>query len=238
MSDVHAESVWCRSVGNDDGLTWGRMTRDLGEASWIVDVCVLTFFHVCANAIVRTFAPRKPLDTRWLLFHALGNVYCVARAIVGMGEDHRSPLRIVLWIHAYHILFYVLTPHDRLHHYVFIPLLAIPGAVWDWGYPSSLAVIFINGLPGALLYIVVCITRFQKRRNGYEPLITCIVNAVVRCPGILVANYHLWHNVPENVPYCFVAIQLILSPTNAIYYTILATRRWKRVRDTSVTSMS
>lgn len=193
---------------------------------------VLVSMHFVADAIVRIAVPRKPKNTRWLLVHAFGNVYCAFMAFLQLWtptNSYADPFIFAVWIHIYHTLLYPLSTSDLLHHTVFVPLLCVPGVLWNWGRAAPLQLIFINGLPGALLYFVVASGRFRAQSWSWEPRVTFFTNAFLRLPGILYANYVLFHEVPYAVPRVFVLIQFIMAPFNGLYYSFEAYRRMKRM---------
>jgi len=204
---------------------------------WVQHMAALGAAHVGATGLVRRCAPRHPDETRWLLVHAVGNLYCAALAIHRLvapplrfdGRSFTDPLVFALLLHLYHVGCYALSRADLFHHAVFIPLLCVPGAVWDWGAASNVQLLFMNGIPGALLYTVVASARLLHTRWWWEPHVTLAVNALVRLPGILVAAHQLYRAIPPHVPWPFVWIQFAVAPANGVYYTAQAWQRVMRV---------
>lgn len=197
----------------------------------VVALSLVTLLDRSVRAVVRQCRPedRDTTKTRWFLLHALCNLITGTLAAwdVVWGGVRTLPLTITLWLHVYHCLLFPLSRADLLHHVVFLPLLGVPPLVWtEWGVAASIQMVFINGYPGMVLYGIAGAYRLRGRRCAALPYISVAVNTCVRMPGILAANYHLYHHWPSSVPSPLVLLQLTTAPLNAIYYTFEA---WSRV---------
>ena len=194
------------------------------------ELAVLLLCHTSAEVLVTLCKPRSRKHTRWLAVHCLMNLYCsslATRALLDL-ENHARSFVAASLVHLYHTLFYSLTWEEMIHHFIFIPFICVPGFVWDWGPPSSRAILFLNGIPGAILYGLITYQRCSKTIIRSEPLVTFVVNAFLRFPGAMWAWSSLCVNIPEGVPVFFVALQIILVPTNAAFYTFESFRRWSQ----------
>ena len=204
-----------------------------------------------ARALARRHVPStcpKRETTCWLYEHALVNVVITCLAAPGLVATWRAPLvsldarvyvdplplRLALWLHVYHVVFYALTWADALHHGVFVTLLAAPGAYYAWGNLANAQLFFMCGLPGALLYALVVAQRLGRWRSVREPTVTALVNVGLRAPGILFCTCTflrvLWtrHAPQPHAPAWAVAMQVSLAPLNAIYYSVTSVRRARR----------
>ena len=148
---------------------------------------MLVICHMWASRVVHICNPRSREHTRWVTVHCLMNMYCATLATKALvwTSEHTRPLFACFLVHVYHTLFYSLTTEDKWHHLFFIPLLCIPGFVWDWGPSSCKAVLFLNGVPGAILYGLVAYQRCCHIHLTSEPFITFLVNAFIRFPGAM-----------------------------------------------------
>jgi len=193
---------------------------------------LLAAAHLASRALVLARRPRRPDDTQWIVVHAASNVRCAAlcvRALGDAGVPRRRPLLVVLLTHAYHALLYrPLRAEDALHHLVFMPLLVVPGVAWDWGDAACLSTLFLNGVPGALLYASVAWHRLAHTRPRAEPRLTAAVNLLLRAPGAYYAIYRLLRDLPPSVPFPLVVVQVAFSALNATYYAAQAAARWWR----------
>ena len=202
------------------------------------------------RALVRHHVPAtcpKRETTCWLYEHALVNAVVACLAAPGLWATARAPLasldarasvdplplRLALWLHVYHVLFYALTWADALHHGVFVTLLAAPGGYYAWGHLANAQLFFMCGLPGALLYALVVAQRLGRCTRVREPTVTALVNVGLRAPGILCCTCTFARvllateeRAPQpHAPAWAVALQVSLAPANAIYYGVTSVRR-------------
>jgi hypothetical protein len=64
---------------------------------------------------------------------------------------------VVIAMHAYHVVRFALTPSDRFHHALFIPVASVLGFLFEWGEHRQLVAFFVCGLPGMLDYTAICL---------------------------------------------------------------------------------
>lgn len=194
----------------------------------------------------------KRATTCWFAEHALVNgvlaVLTVPALAAAVREPSRSldveyhrgtwagspfPLILAVGVHAYHAVFYALTPSDALHHGLFVTLLAVPGVWYDWGALGNAQLFWICGLPGGLVYALLAAQRCGRARALHEPRVTAVVNVLLRCPGICACTSAfvyvlLTGGTSPRAPAWAIAVQLTLAPCNAVYYAVDSVRRHRR----------
>lgn len=193
-------------------------------SSVVASVLVVHVLDVVVRNVVCAYYPTNVQKTRWYLVHGMCNTLV---GIMGMRDVlmrdpamRTAPFVLTAYLHLYHCLFFHTTWSDRMHHLIFIPLLCIPGVVFEWSHLSSLQLVFINGFPGGVLYLLSGYLRLRRRRWRHMSTLTLLLNVVIRMPGILWANYLLFLEFPPSVPRIVVAIQLVFGPLNALYYAM------------------
>jgi hypothetical protein len=197
--------------------------------------------------------PKRTASTRWFVEHAALNVVIAATSAPALTAVARAPrealdpdaftpwethpfaLRLALWLHLYHTLFYSMTWADALHHGVFVTSLCAPGAYFAWGALGNAQVFFMCGLPGALLYGLLAAQRLGRARAWHEPTVSAAVNVGLRAPGILwcvacfVAILRDPAAVRPRAPTWAIALQVVLAPLNGVYYASESVRRaWRK----------
>lgn len=206
---------------------------------WHDDVaCVAFVFAVRRYVRARVPLGYKP-STLWFCEHALVNAMiatCTLPAVwaawrapmstltpTGTPADSALPMRMAAWLHAYHVAFYALTWQDVLHHGLFVTLLALPGCAYEWGALGNAQLFFLCGLPGGLVYALLAAQRLGHCPRVREPVVSALLNALVRAPGTLACTLTLATGLrrglwPGDAPAWAVALQLTLAPANAVYY--------------------
>lgn len=196
----------------------------------MLPILFILFMHGIANCLL------NDQKLKWFFVHAVSNISIAIMTFshltshftgITRDEDKRS-IVLVIYTHIYHMLFYKLSSDDILHHFVFLPTIALPGLLYDWKNIGNVQLFFICGIPGAIIYITLILNK-TTRWNVNEPLITALVNSVLRMPGILFANYILFtQHHTLSAPAWAIWAQLLLAPTNAVYYTYTAIRRYHK----------
>lgn len=147
------------------------------------------------------------------------------------GPSDKLPITLAVLLHAWHVLFFDLTGEDRLHHFLFIPLIGVPGALYDWGICGNVQLFFLCGLPGGLIYLLLHLRKEGELRWVNEPLFSALVNLFLRLPGGILAWYLLaftsfYHLDRVQVPLFPLLLQLVLSPSNTLYYSFQSCLRF------------
>lgn len=212
--------------------------------------------HACAHFCVRPNRipdGRRLAVVRWYFMHVLVNVLIAgvtAPAAFRLPVAHvrectpiaatqhgSSPFPIVLavWLHVYHACFFPLSRADWLHHGVFVSLLGVPGVLYDFGACGNAQLFFLCGLPGAVVYALTVAKHYFRSVGAYEPAVSLLLNLIMRAPGALCAQYRLalaWRAGVLDPPTWTIVAQLVLGPTNAVYY---AAEAWVRASKRPVT---
>ena len=180
--------------------------------------------------------------SRWFFIHAYVNfiisILCLPGVLLFLKEPYNAfetkienivfsptskwPLSFSVGLHLYHILFFKLSKEEWFHHIVFLPLLAIPGLIYDWGYFGNWLVFYICGLPGGVDYTILGFQKIGYLKSLNQKRISVNMNTWIRTPGILIgvgiAYLLLMENRCFNVNKTALIIQLIFMPINALYY--------------------
>jgi|MDTB01.1.fsa_nt_gb hypothetical protein len=187
-------------------------------------------------------------STRWFIEHAIMNyiisILTTPHIVSALDDidkvldanhhgDTRLPLCLAVVLHVYHTLFFGLSEEDKLHHMVFVSLLAIPGLAWQWGVLGSCQCFFICGLPGAIIYTLLAFRRLGYMQHVNEPMVSYTMNVFVRAPGILACTfafvYTIWKGNPlPNAPILAWILQILFAPINGIYYAAQSRNRLNR----------
>lgn len=198
--------------------------------------------HVCVKK--KAGLPILLSDTfRWFFVHGVANVIIGVLCIPGMlqflaqpnqafDSDGRQdeiwsptskwPLTLTVILHVYHMVAgFKLTSEDWFHHTVFVPTLALPGMIFDWGCFCNWFAFFICGIPGAMDYLLLAAHKMNACGSFHQKRVSANLNIWVRVPGILFGvgiGYLLFTKGSHRVPHWSILCQLILMPINALYY--------------------
>ena len=181
---------------------------------------------------------------RWFLIHFSANVFigclCLPSVMkflkdpyVAFEQDGQEeylvsatskwPLTLSVVLHAYHMIGgFRLTWEDWFHHLTFVPTLALPGMIYDWGCFCNWFAFFICGIPGAIDYFVLAMQKMNYCLDYNQKRISANMNVWIRVPGIIFGvgiGYLLFMRRLYHVPTLAICLQLILLPTNAIFYS-------------------
>ena len=176
----------------------GAMNRVVVASAAIVVAC-----EIAVRRVVPQTAPRRD-RVLWHAVHGLCNAVVAAltwdeawsllargptaaACLPGRSEASTVPIALTLALHVWHAVAYRLTSADVFHHAVFIPLLALPGYLWDWGDCGNALLFFVNGLPGAVLYLLSAAQGLGRLLRVPEPRLTCLLTTGVRLPGALLS---------------------------------------------------
>lgn len=182
--------------------------------------------------------------TRWFFLHAIVNFAIACIALNGVLQFFKDPLAsmmptddddegvfaanskwsltLVVCLHLYHCSGqFKLTYHDIFHHLTFLPTLAIPGMVFDWGCFSNYLVFFVCGVPGGVDYFMLGLQKIGRLLDWNQKRICANLNMWMRLPGILFAigvAYVILLEQKYTVPRIALLFQLIFMPFNVIFY--------------------
>lgn len=155
-------------------------------------------------------------------------------SVFAPGANSPLPIFLAVWLHVWHCAFFRITSADAMHHAVFLPTIGVPGTLWDWGSCGNAQLFFVCGFPGAVLYTLVVLRYCSYTIRRGEPAVTALVTTCVRMPGVLMSQYNLWlayrHDTLRGPALWAVGMQLMLGPTNAVYYAFETTLRWRSRR--------
>lgn len=133
------------------------------------------------------------------------------------------PLTLSVMLHGYHIFGgFQLTSEDWFHHLTFVPTLALPGMIFDWGCFCNWFAFFICGIPGAIDYLILAMQKMDFFLTLNQKRISANLNVWIRVPGIIFGvgiGYLLFVRNMFRVPIIAILLQLTLLPINAIYYS-------------------
>jgi hypothetical protein len=188
--------------------------RDLLSARWF-------FCHAAANAAVCLASIssaiavfKDPLNTMNVDMH---------KDVSFFGSGSVWPLTIINSIHIYHMIGgFGLSSADYFHHGMFIPTLGFPGQIFAFGAGGNWQALFISGLPGGISYFCLGLIKVGAMSKMAEKRLSANLNVWVRAPGILSATMILYQSCVYGivqVPVWVIALQLLLPPYNALYYS-------------------
>lgn len=209
------------------------------------DFALASCYILFAEMTVRLMIPRSTSRVRWFSVHALCNfvvaVYTTSAMLQLWNIDENAclpgqdvspvPIVITVLLHVWHGLAYPLTTDDKFHHLLFIPLIGMPGCVWDWGRCGDAQLWFLNGVPGGSIYTLLAMQKYGMATTVFEPAFTALVTTFVRLPGGIMAALQLISALRAgkiDVPLLPIILQLTLGPFNASYYAVSSMRRWFR----------
>jgi len=95
-------------------------------------------------------------------------------------------------VHMYHLLFFSLKADERFHHFVFIPLVGIPGQVYRYGALQNYTSFFISGFPGGVSYFNLVLVKLGVMSKLKQKKIDKYMNVWCRCPGLVIAGLCHW----------------------------------------------
>ena len=152
-----------------------------------------------------------PSGARWFAIHTFANLFVVIFCTHGLfavladpsnatnvkvhpdtpstfssdtfGATSRWPIFMINTVHMYHLLFFSLKADERFHHFVFIPLVGIPGQVYRYGALQNYTSFFISGFPGGVSYFNLVLAKLGVMSKLRQKKIDKYMNVWCRCPG-------------------------------------------------------
>ena len=225
-------------------------------ARWTGQVALaVSLLHLLTQAVI---APRvRCAKTRWFVLHSVANFAIALMTCSSFveaaadpahtvyqapGEPHRPHTDCVIIgaLHLYHFLAFPVDDQDKYHHLLFIPFnqacVWLPawwgGAGWSWGPCIQMQHFFICGLPGAIDYMVLALSRLGRVQTAAQKLTQVRLNLWLRCPGVLFTiSVLLFETVrcrPPPAAICIVALDAALIGFNSLYYTDRVVRSHER----------
>ena len=201
----------------------------------IIPLC--TALLIVAELVFRSVFRIHDAKTRWFCLHAACNFVVAFLVLDEVGAvfvdplhamdatvhavPFREPMTIVVVLHAHHLAWHTTTAADRWHHLVFMPTIAVPGLLYNWGALQNCLVFFICGLPGGVTYALLALRKSGRCVHVDEKRVTANLNIWIRCPGVLfciTVAYQAAIYGNHAVPMWAMLLQLTLTPLNAMYY--------------------
>jgi hypothetical protein len=217
-----------------------------------MEALVATFglLGVCDAALC---ALTVPAATRWPALHALGNAVVCALALPGViaclgnpahcmdtnvfppthAAADSSVIVVVIAMHAYHAACFSLTPADRFHHALFIPVMSVVGFLFQWGALLNFVAFFVCGLPGMLDYTAICLCHAGAIEPDARRRTTERLSVWIRAPALLFGatlQYVALAHGTTTVPPAVNAGCAVLLAFNAMYYASSSVRSASRPR--------
>lgn len=167
--------------------------------------------------------------TRWFLLHSISNIivlyYIWDEFWIGLYDftkiyseltDNKA-YGIVIALHIYHIILYSISEEDKFHHLWF----AIGGALFTIMIQpyigTSMALITLNGIPGAIDYFLLVLVRLKYINKLVEKKINAQLNLWFRMSYSIFLSGISFASLIINKQYiCFPCLGIILW--NSIYY--------------------
>lgn len=121
----------------------------------------------------------------------------------------------------YHVLMFTLKPDEIFHHFLFIPLVGIPGQIYFWGALLNYTSFFISGFPGGVSYVNLVLVKMGLMRKITQKKIDKWMNVWCRCPGLVVAgtcHYLSVVNGNYEMPLIVNLVTGVLTVFNGLYY--------------------
>ena len=102
---------------------------------------------------------------------------------------------------------------------------------------NNMNLFFLTGLPGGLIYVLLCLRKCGLCLSWDEPLLSCCINVLLRAPGILWSCACLVISGGVGLPSWVMGLQLGLSSANAIGYAHLSYTRCRMYRRSAARSL-
>ena len=186
---------------------------------------LVSLYDLASYIITALIAHDYKQKYRWFLLHSFCNSYIIQHSYkdLKLCINHTSKCSEIAWtddswnsvimcsvLHAYHILFFTLTPDDILHHSIMFGICG-PLAFYNRRLSVSSSLFFLSGVPGLIEYLYLWITRCNNKYVNRA--LSVSQNLLIRSPGcILLAFINGMCLEPVNI------IQSFILFWNAQYY--------------------
>lgn len=223
----------------------------VGASHWVADhffaphsrtrtKAVWFTMHALCNFVIAALALPAVLHGWEHALHPAQGVRLCTERVEGMASS-ALPILVANWLHVWHACFFTLTSSDLVHHLLFIPLIGVPGAWWNWGLCGNWQIFAMCGVPGGVVYTILALQTVGRVRWISEPWTAAAMNVCVRAPCIVPAQLWLWSaflaGTTRAAPWA-VAAQLSLAPANVAYYAWQSVARARRKRASAATVLS
>ena len=166
---------------------------------------------------------------RWFFLHAVQNLITVCLisnelydAFIDPIEVYNKPTNfhgyaVAVSLHLYHSVFFSLNSSDRFHHLLFI-LFGVSYTMYFQPYiVSSLPLLSLHGIPGAIDYICLILVYYQSMDQQRHKYINMMMNTWFRAPySVFVCGLAFPSLLKYSRYECFPCAILVLF--NGIYY--------------------
>ena len=181
---------------------------------------------------------------RWFSLHAifnfinvLGTQAAISHAIVNpidLEMDNKSslqlysrysirPATLTIALHLYHVIFFKLRSEDKIHHFLFIPLL-----LWNISYEiKNVTLFFACGFPGMISYIALCLKKYGIITQEKTRQIAFYQNLWLRAPGLLFSAFSVFYShLYAKKLYFSIIITCLVASINGMYYLQQIARKY------------
>lgn len=147
--------------------------------------------------------------SRWFQLHFIGNMFIcyfsgqnllqlrnmTPESLIEYNENTMICCIMTFVLHFYHTLFFKMSNTDFYHHLYFVFLTGIMlGIIYPNIYlPISISTFFITGLPGGIVYFLLCLQKRNWITKSTQKEIHSYVDTYIRIPGGILAailNYY------------------------------------------------
>jgi hypothetical protein len=168
--------------------------------------------------------------SRWFLLHSIGNIWCISSCYkeILTGFIHPEKLyitpttfegyHITIALHAYHCIAYKLSKDDIFHHVVFIIFGAVYTILTQPYIASSLPLLTLNGIPGAIDYALLFMVKQRIIEKSTEKYANAILNSWFRNPVTLFIVGMGYCGILQNSRWECIPC-LLIAVFNAIYFS-------------------
>lgn len=191
------------------------------------------FLHFVFYVLHVTHHIPNDSKARWFAIHSIGNIFTVYTILPELWIAASTPDQlyvrpctfkgyyVVLSLHLYHFLAFKVNSNDIFHHILFVLLLGGYCNLFQPYIASSIPLLTLNGIPGAIDYMLLAGVRLELVPKLTEKRINAFLNTWIRMPltcffggvaYVYVNQYGKWECIP-----CILGIMY-----NAVYYGNMA----------------
>ena len=166
---------------------------------------------------------------RWFLLHSICNIWTISVCYDEVITGFMNPLDayitrtnfngyyVTISLHLYHCLVYTLTMQDLFHHILFVIIGGFYTMFFQPYIASSVGLISLSGIPGAIDYFLLAGVRLGYVDKGYEKSVNASLNTWFRMPyGIFVSGMGFVCILMNSKWECMPCLLFLMY--NSIYY--------------------